>query len=438
MADRTAVADFASEERAFRSAWPDYEATAALDELRAREFARLDAGGHVYLDYTGGGLYARLAGPAPSGPARSRVLGNPHSANPTSLAATDLVEAARRHVLSFFHASPDEYCVDLHGQRQPRAQARRRVVPVRAAEPVPADLRQSQLGQRHPGVRPGARSARPATSRCCRRTCAPMPRRSVSRPRRARRVGAVACSPSRRNRTSPASSIRSTGSRWRRRRGWDVLLDAAAFVPDQPARPRPLAARLRGRCRSTRCSGYPTGVGALARPPPRARETAPPVVRRAARSRWRRCGADRHYLAPGRRGVRGRHAGLPQQPARRRTSASSFIESDGIDVIHRRVRAWRGGSSTRCSASRHDNGDARSIAAVRPGHDRPPGRNAGTELPRPGRRRSIDHQLIEGRRTASAFHCAPAASATPVPARLALGVVQGRCSMLLRAVPPHG
>ena len=35
-------------------------ATAALDDLRAREYARLDETGQVYLDYTGGGQYADL------------------------------------------------------------------------------------------------------------------------------------------------------------------------------------------------------------------------------------------------------------------------------------------------------------------------------------------------------------------------------------------
>jgi selenocysteine lyase/cysteine desulfurase len=37
------------------------------------------------------------------------VFGNPHSANPTSLAMTRLVEQARTYVLEFFNASPDEY-----------------------------------------------------------------------------------------------------------------------------------------------------------------------------------------------------------------------------------------------------------------------------------------------------------------------------------------
>ena len=109
---------------------------AALDELRAREFARLDAGGHVYLDYTGGGLYGDSQVRRHLDLLRSAVLGNPHSANPASLASTDLVEAARRHVLSFFHASPDEILRHLHGERQPCAQTGRRVVPVCPAGPI--------------------------------------------------------------------------------------------------------------------------------------------------------------------------------------------------------------------------------------------------------------------------------------------------------------
>ena len=40
----------------FSERYPNYSATAKLDELRASEYAQLDAGEHVYLDYTGGGL----------------------------------------------------------------------------------------------------------------------------------------------------------------------------------------------------------------------------------------------------------------------------------------------------------------------------------------------------------------------------------------------
>ena len=80
-----------------------------LDELRRTEFARLDAGGHAYLDYTGAGLYADSQLAEHLELLRSNVFGNPHSLNPTSAAMTELVESARAAVLSFFHASFEEY-----------------------------------------------------------------------------------------------------------------------------------------------------------------------------------------------------------------------------------------------------------------------------------------------------------------------------------------
>nr|MBC8496386.1 aminotransferase class V-fold PLP-dependent enzyme [Chloroflexota bacterium] len=39
------------------------------------------------------------------------IFGNPHSKNPSSLAMTHLVELARKYVLDYFNASPDEYVV---------------------------------------------------------------------------------------------------------------------------------------------------------------------------------------------------------------------------------------------------------------------------------------------------------------------------------------
>jgi selenocysteine lyase/cysteine desulfurase len=95
----------------FNAAYPGYETTARLDELRATEYSYLDEGGHVYLDYTGSGLPARsqLAGHATR--LLSGVYGNPHSDNPTSSAATVLVERARAAVLRYFNASADQYAV---------------------------------------------------------------------------------------------------------------------------------------------------------------------------------------------------------------------------------------------------------------------------------------------------------------------------------------
>jgi molybdenum cofactor sulfurtransferase len=80
-----------------------------FEELRRSEYARLDAGGHVYLDYTGAGLYADSQLAEHLELLRASVFGNPHSVNPTSSAMTELVERAREAVLRFFGASPDEY-----------------------------------------------------------------------------------------------------------------------------------------------------------------------------------------------------------------------------------------------------------------------------------------------------------------------------------------
>lgn len=77
--------------------------------LRRREFGRLDAQGHVYLDYTGAGLYAESQVRAHAEFLSQGVFGNPHSRNPTSLAATELCEGARKRVLDFFNADPDAY-----------------------------------------------------------------------------------------------------------------------------------------------------------------------------------------------------------------------------------------------------------------------------------------------------------------------------------------
>jgi molybdenum cofactor sulfurtransferase len=87
----------------------DHDAASLLDELRRTEFARLDAAGHVYLDYTGAGLYAASQLREHLALLQQNVFGNPHSLNPTSAAMTELVEQARAAVLAFFRASPDEY-----------------------------------------------------------------------------------------------------------------------------------------------------------------------------------------------------------------------------------------------------------------------------------------------------------------------------------------
>jgi selenocysteine lyase/cysteine desulfurase len=95
----------------FLARYPGYAATSRLDELRATEYAHLDKNGEVYLDYTGAGVYAESQLRAHYERVRDRAYGNPHSENPASTASTALVESARRAVLRFLNASPDEYAV---------------------------------------------------------------------------------------------------------------------------------------------------------------------------------------------------------------------------------------------------------------------------------------------------------------------------------------
>lgn len=93
----------------FLEKYPTYKQTASIDTLRAQDYKRLDDAEHVYFDYTGGGIYAESQIEKHQKLLRENVFGNPHSSNPTSLAATELVEGAREYILKFFNADPDEY-----------------------------------------------------------------------------------------------------------------------------------------------------------------------------------------------------------------------------------------------------------------------------------------------------------------------------------------
>lgn len=78
--------------------------------LRNVEYKRLDSNKQVYLDYTGGNLYAKSQILEHQDLLINNILGNPHSTNPTSQLSTNLVEQARQKVIDFFNAE-DYYCI---------------------------------------------------------------------------------------------------------------------------------------------------------------------------------------------------------------------------------------------------------------------------------------------------------------------------------------
>src|SRR5688572_16049466 len=98
-----------NEFQTFLEHYPTFKQTESIDKLRASDYARLDSGEHIYLDYTGGGIYAESQIQKHQKLLHENVYGNPHSSNPTSITATHLVESAREYILKFFHADPDEY-----------------------------------------------------------------------------------------------------------------------------------------------------------------------------------------------------------------------------------------------------------------------------------------------------------------------------------------
>lgn len=97
--------------KTFRDAYPGYAGTSVLDGIRQREFGRLDEQAQVYIDYTGSGLYGASQVRRHAEALAGQVLGNPHSESPASRLSTSLVEKCRSRILSFFEADPGEYAV---------------------------------------------------------------------------------------------------------------------------------------------------------------------------------------------------------------------------------------------------------------------------------------------------------------------------------------
>lgn len=80
-----------------------------MESVRRDEFGRLDDERQVYLDFTGSALYPQSLVRGHAEALCRSVLGNPHSRNPSSRAATELVESVRERVLEFFDGDPEEH-----------------------------------------------------------------------------------------------------------------------------------------------------------------------------------------------------------------------------------------------------------------------------------------------------------------------------------------
>ena len=350
----------------FERRYPAYAGTAVLDGLRARDYARLDAAGQVYLDYTGGGLYAD------SQLARHRdllaraVLGNPHSQNVPSRDATARVEATRAQVLQFFRASQEEYEVIF----TPNATGALRLVG--ESYPFGPGGRYLLTFDNHNsvnGIRQFARARGatvtyiPLTSTDLRiseealarhlEAAAPGRRRFARRPGPG--AGWLFAYPAQSNFSGvqhPLAWIAQAQAA-----GYDVLLDAAAYAPTNRldlSRWHPDYVSLS----FYKIFGYPTGIGAL-------------LVRRPALAKLRRpwyaggtitfssvraeaSPGGGFYLAPGPAGFEDGTVDYLSVPAV--GIGLDHIGSVGVETVHTRVMCLTGWLLDELGALRHSNG----------------------------------------------------------------------------------
>jgi selenocysteine lyase/cysteine desulfurase len=329
---------------------PEFLTTQALDDLRRRDFARLDAEGHVYLDYTGAGLYGASQVRRHMDLLLTGVFGNPHSENPTARRSTELADRARRHVLSFFNASESEYCVIFTGNA---SQALKLIGESYPFGPGGHFLLTFDNHNSVNGIREFARSRGAHTTYIP--VVPPDLRGDASAVVDALSAGGQSgrdlfAYPAQSNFSGVQHDLGWIATA--QARGWDVLLDAAAFVPTNRLdlslwHPDYLVLSF------YKLFGYPTGVGALlARWPALAKLQRPwfsgGTITVAS------VGADQHHAADGAPGFEDGTANFGSLPAV--DIGLEFIEEIGLEHIHTRVHALTGWLIARLLEIRHSTG----------------------------------------------------------------------------------
>ena len=334
---------------AFLATYPDYASTLALDALRAADYPQLDVRDEVYLDYTGACLPAASQITKHAELLNGRVLGNPHSASPASSATTSLVERTRRAVLDFFNARERYIAIFT-------ANASGALKHVGESYPfdrgghllLVTDNHNSVNGIREFAVRSGACvSYAPLTTPELR---IDTPRLDALLEEGSAGSGNLFAFPAQSNFSGVQHPL--TLVERAHERGWDVLLDAAAFVPSNrldlsAVTPDFVSVSF------YKMFGYPTGVGCL-------------LVRKEALARLRRpwfaggtvnfatVHGRAHLLSAGEAGFEDGTLDFLSIPAVE--IGLRHLEAAGIDRIHTRVRCLTAWLLERLLELRHANG----------------------------------------------------------------------------------
>jgi selenocysteine lyase/cysteine desulfurase len=333
----------------FLNAYPEYRSTLHLDALRAAEYARLDETGHVYLDYTGAGLHAASQVRQHADLINAAALGNPHSASPASSRTTALVEGARRAVLEWFGAAGHYTAIFT-------ANATGALKHVGESYPFAPNGRLLLSADNHNSVNGIREFARAAGSQVAYATLTvPELRLDLA----ALEALLSQAEPGAPNLFAFPAQSNFTGVKHpfdlvarAHDRGWDVLLDAAAFVSTnrldlREVRPDFVSVSF------YKMFGYPTGVGCL-------------LIRDERLDRLRRpwfaggtvnfatVGGRRHILSPG-------EAGFEDGTLNYLSIAAveiglRHLAQAGIDAIRTRVDGLTRWLLDRLMAMRHSNG----------------------------------------------------------------------------------
>ena len=334
----------------FLQSYPSYLDTRFLDDLRQGEYARLDASGQVYLDYTGGGLYAEAQLRQHMQLLSRHIFGNPHSSSPASDLSTRLVEQARQSVLRFFNASPDEYVAIFTANASSALKLVGESFPFGQGDPYLLTFDNHNSVN---GIREFARARRAEI------TYIPvlLPDMRIDEDglegylNLARPGGSnLFAFPAQSNFSGVQHPLE-----WIARsqaQGWTVLLDAAAFAPTNRldlSRWQPDFVPLS----FYKMFGYPTGVGCLL-----ARRSALEKLHRP----WFAGGTitvasvqgDKYYLAPGEAAFEEGTVNYLNLPAVE--IGLNHLGSIGLDVIHERVRCLTGWLLDNLLVLRHANG----------------------------------------------------------------------------------
>ena len=334
----------------FLKAYPTYKTTEKIDILRANDYSRLDRLEQIYLDYTGSGLYAESQVSKHKELLLNSILGNPHSTNPASIAATSLVANARAYVFEFFNANPDEYDVIFTSN----ASGALKLV----GESYPFDENSHYLiaTDNHNSVN-GIREF--AHSQGAKVSYIPVEEPELRIPYDQLQDSWKHASPKGNHLFSFPAQSNFSGVKhplsWiteAKSEGWDVLLDAAAFVPTNQLdlnqyHPDFVALSF------YKMFGYPTGLGAL-------------IVRREALTKLQRpwfaggtitvvsIKGGLHYMAEGHTAFEDGTVDFTNIPAVE--IGLRHIHEVGYEVIGERVRCLTGWMLDSLSKLKHSNG----------------------------------------------------------------------------------